>query len=190
MKTMRLPSRRMPPPVNRDFPFGLRQCLVILAGLALAVGYLIHAVPPLGFSLIVIATLVCLLFIFSAFSNRQTTRRLQALADARKGESICAFARSFDARETDTWVIRAAYQEVQQWLQAYADAFPVRASDTLVGDLEIDAEDVEDLIRDIAKRSGHSIEKPEDNPYHGSVLTVSDLVLFISAQPRQALASP
>jgi hypothetical protein len=179
LRGLRLPSRRIPPACHARL--GFPGCL-LLAGLASSFTFLIYSAPPLARW--VIAVSVCLLYVVGAVLNKREKRRLQALADARKGESICAFARSFNPRDTDTWVIRAAYQAIQQWLPACVDAFPIRASDTLLGDLRIDAEDVEDLILDIARRSGHSIEKPEDNPYHGSVLTVRDLVLFIDAQPR------
>lgn len=178
MKTMRLPSRRIPP-LDRH-SLGVPGYLV-LACLASALAYLIHSGSALVHG--VIAASACVLFIAGAFHTSEK-RRFQALADTRKGESICEFARSFNARETDTWVIRAVHKEMQHMLRTYVDAFPVRASDVLLDDLHIDAEDVEDLIMDIARRSGHSIEKPEDNPYYGRVQTVRDLVLFLSAQPR------
>lgn len=127
-----------------------------------------------------------MIVVYSVFLHRREKQRFQALAEAREGESICEFTRSFNARETDTWVIRAVHQEIQQMLRTYVDAFPVRASDALLDDLRIDAEDVEDLVLGIAVRSGHSIENLADNLYYGCLHTVRDLVLFISTQPRHS----
>ena len=35
----------------------------------------------------------------------------------RTRESICEFSRAFEVRETDTWVIRAVYEQLQQQLR-------------------------------------------------------------------------
>jgi len=102
----------------------------------------------------------------------------------RDGESICNFARSFNARHIDTWVIRATHQEIQHVLKSYVPHFPVRASDSLLEDLHTNADDVEDLVAEIAARSGHSLDKTESNPFYGNIHTVSDLVRFIDAQPH------
>lgn len=114
--------------------------------------------------------------------NRREKHRLQTLADARHGESICHFARSFNRRKTDTWIIRAVHQELQLFLGPFA-AFPIRASDLLLDDLRLDVDDVEDLIADVALRADRSLEQTERNPYYGKVRTVSDVVDFVNAQP-------
>jgi len=125
---------------------------------------------------------------YTSIVNRREGRRLDAMAKARGAESICSFARSFDTRQTDTWVIRAAHQELQRWLHSLRPDFPVCATDALLADLRIDPDDVEDLALDIAARSGRSLDQAEHNPYYGKVYTVSDLVLFMNAQPRTASA--
>jgi hypothetical protein len=112
---------------------------------------------------------------------------LQALARARarRGESICAFARSFDAREVDTWVIRAVYEEIQSELADAAPNFPVRASDLLLEDLLEDSDDLDmSVVPKVAKRTGRSLDEHLENPHFGKVRSVGDLVLFINAQPR------
>jgi hypothetical protein len=118
-----------------------------------------------------------------AFINRREKRRFAGMGSVRDGESICNFARSFDTRHTDTWVIRAVHQEIQQLLRSYVPDFPVRAPDSLL-DLHIDSDDIEYLLVNIAARSGHSLDEAEKNPSYGKINTVSDLVLFINAQPR------
>lgn len=130
------------------------------------------------------ALLACAFCGYAAVMNRRDKRNFEALANTRDGESLCRFARSFDTRQTDTWVIRAAHQEIQRLLHAYVPHFPVRASDSLLNNLRLDADDVDDLVQDIATRCGRSLEKTESNPYYAKLHTVSDLVRFIHAQPR------
>ena len=108
------------------------------------------------------------------------------MCSTRDEESICTFARSFSTRHVDTWVIRAAHQEIQQLVKSYMPAFPVRASDSLLNDLHVDSDDVEDLLVGIAARSGYSLDETESNPFYGKVEKVRDLVLFINAQLRLA----
>lgn len=119
-----------------------------------------------------------------AVMRRRERRRLEAMSSTRDEESICSFARSFDTKHIDTWIIRTAHQEIQLLLDSYMPHFPVRASDSLLDDLHIDVDDVEDLLLDIAMRSGRSLDETESNPFYGKIKTVSDLVLFINAQPR------
>lgn len=97
---------------------------------------------------------------------------------------MTTFARSFDTRHIDTRVIRAAHQELQHLLKSYVPHFPVRASDSLLEDLHMDADDAEELIAEIASRSRHSLDETQSNPFYGNIHTVSDLVLFVNAQPH------
>jgi hypothetical protein len=181
MKTMRLPSRFIP---SRSTPrLGLSGVLVLIAML-LGFGYFIYSSSNLARC--ITAALVCAFCGYVVVINRQEKHRFKVMASSREGESICEFARSFNVRQTDTWIIRAAYQELQLLLQSYVPAFPVRASDSLLNDLKIDPDDVEDLLLDIAERSGRSLDKTENNPYYGKVRAVSDLVFFINAQPAKA----
>ena len=178
MKTMRLPSRLIPPRNNT-----LRlPAVFVLAVLMVGFGYFVYS----SSSLIrcVTAFLVFAFFGYTAIMNRRERQRFEAIASSRESESICEFARSFNTRQTDSWIIRATHQELQLLLHSYMAHFPVRASDSLLNDLHIDSEDVEDLLLDIAGRSGRSLDKTEINPYYGKIHTVSDLVLFINAQPR------
>ena len=189
MKTMRLPSRSMPPRNSESMGY---TALLFLIVLALGFGYFLYSASTLARCMIAIAC--CAVCCHGAAVTRREKRRYEALARSRQGVSICEFARSFDTRQTDTWIIRATYQELQQWLQPYVAAFPVCASDRLSADFHLEADELDDLLQDIAARSGRSLEKTEDNPWYGSVHTVKDLVAFINAQAatsrRQASAVP
>lgn len=104
------------------------------------------------------------------------------LRNKRQGESIGSFARSFNYRAIDTWVIRAVYEELE-WYCTYDDlTFPLRATDDL-DELGIDPDDFEDIIEDIAFRTGRSLEGYDKNPFYMKLNTVKDLVLFFVNQP-------
>jgi hypothetical protein len=176
MSATRLPSRQMAPKAEQP----VVPLAVFLIAVAVGLGYFVY-VSSLR-TLAIAATLACALCVWTSVENRREAQRLQTLASARKGESICHFARSFDKRKTDTWIVRAVHQELQLFLEPFV-AFPVRASDALLGDLGLDGDDVDALIVDVAQRTGRSLEQTERNPYYGKVRTVSDVVLFVNAQP-------
>lgn len=189
MKTMRLPSRLLPPRHSENLGYA---AVLFLMVLVLGFGYFLYSAST--FARCMIAMSCCAACCYGAAVTKREKRRYEALARSRQGVSICEFARSFDLRQTDTWIIRATYQELQQWLQPYVPAFPVLASDRLSADFQLEADELDDLLQDIAARSGRSLDKTEDNPWHGRVDTVMDLVFFINAQAatsrRQASAVP
>ena len=159
--------------------------MLLLGPLMLGLGYFFYSTSSLIRVLAVFPILV--LCACTVVMSGREKRRFEAMSRIRDGESICNFALSFDTRQTDTWVIRAAHQEIQQLLKSSMPDFPVRASDSLLDDLHIDADEMEDLVADIAARSGHSLDETEANPFFGKINTVSDLVLFMNAQPRKTV---
>jgi hypothetical protein len=112
-------------------------------------------------------------------------QHLRQRSASRAGESICQFARSFDVRGTDTWVLRAVYEALQDHLYRVNPAFPVHADDAIGDDLLIDPEDLgEDIVWSIAGRARRSLDHPERNPFYRHIVTVRDLVSFFLHQPR------
>ncbi len=171
---MRKLSRRMPQaPPKRVLP---------MWSILLAV--LVVVLICLAFSMtafVVVTGFILLVALVSAYDRL----RLRRLSKQRGGESICTFARSFDRRAVDPWVIRAMYEE----FHAYFDGvLPIRAADRIEEDLRMDWEDVDDLLRDVASRAGRSLEHLESNPFYGRVRNVGDLVLFLMYQPKCAAA--
>jgi hypothetical protein len=111
--------------------------------------------------------------------NEVKNRRQERIAWERRAESICSFARSFDCRATDTWIVRAVFEELANYVQ-----FPIRPDDRVEDDLGIDPEDLDDIAEAMAYRTGRPLEGCEDNPLFGKVRTVRELVEFFIHQPR------
>jgi hypothetical protein len=174
---MRSPSRLVPHRSEKGFSW-----VWLLGALLMGFGYFVYSLSNVARC--ITAFLLLALCAYLTVINKQEKRRFEAMCSIRDEESICTFARSFSTRHVDTWVIRAAHQEIQRLMKSYIPAFPVRASDILLDDLHIDSDDIEDLLADIAARSGYSLDETENNPFYGRVNTVRDLVLFINAQPR------
>jgi hypothetical protein len=109
-------------------------------------------------------------------------RRMRRLAEERRGESICTFARALNPRAVDPCVIRAVHDELQPYAMAGRLAVPLRPTDRLYEELGVDPEELEDVARDIADRTGRPLIGAERNPVR-PVVTVGDLVRFFTHQP-------
>ncbi|WP_165220499.1 hypothetical protein [Aquisphaera insulae] len=178
---MRKPSRMMPP--SRSAPMTWQEtlgcsttCAVIFAGLAFLCPVILIIAP----AIVVIAGL------FLTAMGRILDDRLSRLAAERPGESICTFARSFDYRTIDTWVIRAVFEGLQPCCRFRHGVLSLRADDDFDKVLSIDDEDLEDLVVETARRAGRSFDDYEKNPFYGSIRTPRDLVHFLVNQPRVA----
>ena len=111
-------------------------------------------------------------------------RRFRLLAEARQGLSICQFARSFDYRRTDTKIIRAVYEGLQEW--AIGANFPIKADDSISDIYRMVDEDLDDFAEEVAAKTNRSLTNTTSNPYFGKVKTAKDLVLFLNCQPKLA----
>lgn len=108
-------------------------------------------------------------------------RRLRRLALRRREESICTFVRALDYRNLDTRIIRAVYEELQEYV---GTPVPLRPLDRFEEDLHIDTEELDNIAEQIAKRCSRRFSDVASNPYFGHVRTVSDLIQFLYAQPH------
>ena len=168
-------SRFMPPVAVRPPLRWPARCFLAVMAVAFMAVFWTHPVA-VGGSLLALGSLVAVL-------SRREALRLARMAQSRAGESICQFARSIDCRRVDTWVVRAVYEELQRSLSA-AVAVPLRLTDHLQSDLRLDADDLDDLVVDMAQRARRSLADTSANPLFGKVTTVGDLVEFLQAQPR------
>lgn len=158
---------------------------LVFASIAALLAY--TAYPLLSEAPLATVSLAVMLGVWLRISTQKRRARLLALADSRSGESICEFARSFDTRSVDTWVIRAVYEGLQEQLRDVHPAFPVRASDVMLKNLIDDPDDIDmDLAPEVARRTGRDLDDTRDNPYYDKVHTVADLVMFFNAQPKVA----
>jgi len=95
--------------------------------------------------------------------------------------SICTFAREFDCRAIDTWIIRAVFDEFSKYsVQSF------RADENILVNLKVDSEDFEDIVFDVAERTGRSMDDYESNPFYDRITTVRGLVNFFVNQPKLA----
>jgi len=119
--------------------------------------------------------------LFGVVVSILANRRFKRLKEERKEESICTFARALPARDYDTWVVRAVYEELARMVPV-----PLRPLDLLDEDLGIDGLDLDDTARVISHRCGRSLGDTKKNPMWGRVKTVEDVVLFLENQPKTA----
>lgn len=179
---MRVPSNRMLPGFSESDSIWSRPHVVLSVTTLSTVVLLFLNVQP---SVVTVFELLVLLGWTSLILDGSFLARLAA---DRRAESICTFARSFDCRAVDTWIIRAVYATLQESLPS--DGFPMRATDRLWNELRLDDEDVEDLADLIAERSCRTLGDAESNPFYSQMVTVRDLVLFFAhQQPSQAVPS-
>jgi hypothetical protein len=178
---VRTPSRKMPkylPARRRWLVWPLAVALV--SGLVYAVGLFVVSWPWIAVPLLALGAA------HIYFDVKRAKRQLTQKLAAREGESICQFARSFDCRRVDTWIIRAVYEALQAQVPS-ARPMPIRAIDSLAHDLGVDDEDLEWVAaEEVARRTGRSMIGFERNPYYGKVRTAADLVHFFNQQPRVA----
>ncbi|MCO7191408.1 MULTISPECIES: hypothetical protein [unclassified Pseudoalteromonas] len=154
--------------------------LLLITFFVIAVAILIY--QPLY--LLVIAGAGLLVTVWGAIDQPKVEGYYQNLCKGRIGLSICEFAREFDPKVVDTWIIRAVYEQLQVALPTKENV-PIKASDSLFDTLMLDEYDLElDLAEEIAQRTNRSLEGYESNPYYGKVTTARNLVLFFNHQAR------
>lgn len=180
---MKTPSRRMPQAMPvRSGP--LRRALgwAMLSGLIALLAYFLWHVWQRS---TLLGAALALYFLAAPLSSHRQKCHLRKLAAERAGESLCTFARAFDCRHVDTWVIRAVYEQVASHLAM--PGFPLRPQDNLGKTLNLDGDDLDfDIAPQIAERTNRTLANAEDNPYFNKVHTAADLVLFFNAQALQS----
>ena len=153
---------------------------VLIVFFAIAVAIVIYQ----PWYLLVIAGIALLVIVWSAIDQPKVERHFHNLCKERNGLSICEFAREFDPKVVDTWIIRAVYEQLQAALPTKENV-PIKASDGLFNTLMLDEDDLDlDLVEEIAQRTSRSLEGYESNPYYGKVTTARNLVLFFNHQAR------
>ena len=159
-------------------------CMLVLCWITiiLLTGFLLFAFwkHPVTTMLFIAAFVVV-----TVIGEKSYQKRVKYIARTRESEpyAIGNFARLFDCRKVDTWVIRAVYEEVQRCIIS-PYLFPLNPKDMLLEDLYIDDEDLDDIATDVCFRAGRLTEYFETNPLYGRVKTVEELVMFLNYQPK------
>ncbi len=168
---MKTPSRLMPLPKEpRQLGYFGISAFIVTIIIILAYIYFSTGSRYLVFGVV---AAFALLFCNSGFSQKKKERE-------RKEESICTFSKALPAREHDTWVVRAVYEEATRITN-----FPIRPSDRLGKDLGFHSDDLDDLAYEIARRAGRSMENSEVNLMFERVTTILDMVTFFEYQPKE-----
>ena len=117
-------------------------------------------------------------------NGKERKSHFSSLLKGREKDTICSFSRHFECREIDTWVIRAVYEQLQNYMASTKEDFPIRATDDVFTDLRIDDEDFEmDIVGEIAERTGRTLDLAEENKFYGKANIVENLVYFFNEQP-------
>ena len=127
--------------------------------------------------------LIALLVIVGVTYGIYDHYRMRKIVRARGEPNICAYARSFDYRNTDTKIMREVWNELQLYLGEYdGKSFPVEADDLFTDTYHLDPDDLDEIYCAVADRLGIDTENPESNPYFNQVKSVKNLVLFLHNQ--------
>ncbi len=176
---MRVPSRRLPPltpSVHLAVRWGCG--LLVIAGAGATVWHHLLAAS-------VFLAVAWPFFWWVVWAERRRVRRFaETRPETRPGESLCRFARDFDCRAVDTWLVRATFEEVRgKIFDRHCPLFLVRADDRLWEDLRIDEDTLEEMGVRVAERAGYSLNDTRDNPLYARIKTARDLVAFMCHQP-------
>ncbi len=121
-----------------------------------------------------------------AMRSAARTRESRKIALEREGLSICEFARSFDRRSVDPYIIRAVYEGLAEFNMVDGKNIPIMPDDDLFKDYGMDPDDLhEDVMEVLAFRTGRSIDYSNENPFTGEINTARDLVFCLNGQPMQ-----
>ena len=176
---MKKASRLMPKYKEKPMTFwGWLFVLVFLAVILGLVGSLIWTVP-------IILLGVPVLLIFEYRDRKERKMHFEKLLSDRDNDSICTFSRHFEFRKIDTWVIRAVYEQLQNYMASEREDFPIRPTDDIFSDLRIDDEEFDmDIVEEISERTGRTLEGAESNKFYGKANIVENLVYFFNEQPK------
>jgi|GEM_PF-2334782 len=176
---MRILSRHLPPAPQIN-PISTAK-LVAIIGICSVITAIALCFAPIRGAMVSFIVSASIFAGIAVILTKIGDKKIEVLMSGRKGEDICTFRHAFDLRRIDPWIVRAAYEEIQNW---FGVKYPIRASDRLTEDLQIDPDDIGDIANTIAIRAGYDLQGIEQNPLKDKVQTVSDLVAFFTYQRR------
>lgn len=173
---MKKPSRYMPK--RKELKYVDRKTL---AALVLLPAALFIIILPRYFGVIAAIMFYGWYFAMNYWGTVHDDKHFKKISQGREKDNICTFSRYFDCNQVDTWVIRAVFEEIQD----YCSQVLIRPDDNVFDDLLIDEEDyTDDLVPEIADRCGRSLEGGENNSNWGETNTLKGLIYFLNSQPK------
>lgn len=171
---MKRPSRQMPAGTGITKLSKLPASVIICTATVVILAAMLRMN---GAPLLIVCFITVSLFSAMALRDYYVRKKDEKRAAERKEETICTFARQLNCRETDTWIIRAVYEELFNY-----NGYSPRLDDRLAEICE-SGDDIDWLALDISQRIGRPLENTDKNPYSDKVTTVRDLILFFTEQP-------
>jgi len=122
---------------------------------------------------------IIFIIIISAIGDKKYER----LKEFRKDWDIGNFAKEFDLKVIDTWVIRAVYEAIYDEVD-----LPIKADDDIDKDLRINMGDLgfDEILINVSQRTGRVLtEESVEYDDIQNIKTVRDLVYFFNQLPTE-----
>jgi len=176
----KIPSNRMPKcETDRGEPKWYVSTLfwIFLILFLLYILYLLYALSTCeNFRYIFLLFVVVVVAIF--VQNIIYKRKVKKVLSSRENWNIGCFAKEFDLKVIDTWVIRAVYEAIYDLVE-----LPIKADDDMDKDLGMDDLEFDDILINVSQRTGRVLPKKSDKYY--DIKSVRDLVEFFSKLPKE-----
>jgi len=159
--------------------------------------------PAFNIPLLWAEIVILLITVFIVLSLISYDLKKHKIFNSRPNDDIGTFTKDLNYRELDTWVIRATYEEISEYMKIKGKPFPIRPSDKLYLDLGLSCDNLHDMVDNITSRIGRELELIEDiddliehekfeenedndnSPLHYTgACTVEDLIMYINKQPK------
>jgi len=123
------------------------------------------------------------LIIFIIIMSTIGDKKYERLKESRKDWNIGSFAKEFNLKEVDTWVVRAVYEAVYDEVE-----IPIKADDDIDKDLRIDMGDLgfDEILINVSQRTGRVLTE-ESVAYNDieNITSIRDLVYFFNGLQRE-----
>ncbi len=174
---MKKPSNQMPPYQMPKMKWYL--VIIMWIFLVLYFGSIVYkAYDDIAFRYVILIFIVLILVLSGV-----GVEKYEKLKRSRKEWDIGKFAKEFNLKEVDTWVVRAVYEAVYDEVE-----IPIKADDDIDKDLRIDMGDLgfDEILINVSQRTGRVLTE-ESVAYNDieNITSVRDLVYFFNQLPRE-----
>ena len=174
---MKKPSNQMPPYQMPKMKWYLVTIMWIF--LVLFFGSIVYkAYDDIAFRYVILIFIVLILVLSGV-----GIEKYEKLKRLRKDWDIGKFAKEFNLKEVDTWIVRAVYEAVYDEVE-----IPIRADDDIDKDLGIDMGDLgfDEILINVSQRTGRVLtEESVEYDDIENIKTIRDLVYFFNGLPQK-----